>query len=245
MNIVLFDQQELGWPLPRTDRRAQHVLDVLRRQVGDTFDAGVINGPRGRATVTNITQQAISIAFDPTGAASTVAPVTLVVGLTRPQTARDILRDATTAGVGAIHFVATDRSDRSYGQSTLWSTGEWRRHVLSGAEQAFDTQIPEVTFDETLAAKLADPSFGSTTGLSTIRIALDNYESPQPLLDVPIAADAHVVLAIGCERGWSAAERELLRQKGFAFAHLGSRVLRTEMAVVAAVTLVRAKLNLK
>lgn len=220
------------------------MLEVLRRKVGDTFDAGVVNGPQGRATVTNITPQSISIAFDATSAAPAVPPITLVVGLPRPQTARDVLRDATTAGVGAIHFVATERSDRRYAQSTLWSSGEWRRHALAGAEQAFDTQLPEITFDQTLAATIAKLG-AKDAGLPVVRIALDNYESPSPLLDVSMPAGTSVVLAIGCERGWSAAERDLFRASGYAFAHLGTRVLRTEMAVVAAVTLVRAKLGLK
>lgn len=243
MNIVLFETPELEWPLPRTDRRAQHVLDVLRRKLGDTFDAGVINGPRGRATITNITAQALSIAFDPTGGAPAVPPITLVVGLPRPQTARDVLRDATTVGVGAIHFVATERSEPSYAQSTLWSSGEWRRHALAGAEQAFDTFVPEVTSGQTLSSaltKLAEAKPDHTT----VRIALDNYESPAPLLDVSVPPGSHVIVAIGCERGWSAAERDLLRASGYTFAHLGSRVLRTETAVVAALTLIRAKLGL-
>jgi RsmE family RNA methyltransferase len=53
-----------------------------------------------------------------------------------------------------------------------------------------------------------------------------------------------VVLAFGAERGWSAAERALLRESGFTFAHLGERVLRTETACLVAITLIRAKLGL-
>lgn len=52
------------------------------------------------------------------------------------------------------------------------------------------------------------------------------------------------MLAFGPERGWSAADRAVLRGSGFALVHLGPRVLRTETAVVAAVALVKAKLGL-
>ncbi|MBP7483295.1 MAG: RsmE family RNA methyltransferase, partial [Lacunisphaera sp.] len=51
------------------------------------------------------------------------------------------------------------------------------------------------------------------------------------------------VLALGAERGWSAAERTLLRASGFTFTHLGERVLRTETACIAALTLLKAKLG--
>lgn len=243
MNLVLFQPQEIGVPLSRNDRRAEHVLKVLRRQVGDIFDAGVINGPRGKATLTSITPDALEFTFAPLPGATPRSPIVLVVGLPRPQTARDILRDATTVGVRAIHFVRTEKSEPSYADSTLWSTGEWRRHVVTGAEQAFDTTVPEVTFREPLRERLARVATDSEFSGSA-RLALDNYESATALATLVLASDAPVVLAIGSERGWSTTERELLRQSGFQLVHLGPRVLRTETAVVAALTLVRARLGL-
>jgi len=116
------------------------------------------------------------------------------------------------------------------------SGGEWRRHLIAGAAQAFDTRLPEMTHGLTLGAALA-----ALPG-NPIRIALDNYESPQPLSC--LAIDRPVALALGPERGWSTAERNLLRAHGFTFAHLGQRVLRTETAVVAAAALIKAKLGL-
>lgn len=227
--------------MPRSDRRAEHVLKVLRRQLGDTFDAGVINGPRGKATLTGITPTTITFSFSPVTESPPPPRITLIVGLPRPQTARDVLRDATTLGVGAIHFVATDKAESSYAQSALWSSGEWRRHALAGAEQAFDTRLPEITHGEPLRDVVARLV---TSHRIERRIALDNYESAVALYALPVDASEPVVLAVGSERGWSDAERAFLRQSGFEFAHLGSRVLRTETAVVATVALIRAKLRL-
>ena len=76
------------------------------------------------------------------------------------------------------------------------------------------------------------------------RLALDNYEAPAALGATELAAGAPIALAIGGERGWSAAERDLLRLHGFAFRHLGARVLRTETAAIAALAIVRARLGL-
>jgi RsmE family RNA methyltransferase len=58
-----------------------------------------------------------------------------------------------------------------------------------------------------------------------------------------VALGAPLVLAFGPERGWSAAERDLLRAQHFAFAHLGTRVLRSETAVIAALAVVRSRLG--
>jgi RsmE family RNA methyltransferase len=238
VNLILFDPTELKHPLPPTDRRARHILTVLRRTIGDICDVGVINGPRGKATVTAVDARGLVLAFTWGEPPPPLNPLTLLIGLPRPQTARDILRDATSLGVSAIHFVRTEKSESSYAQSTLWSSGEWRRHLLTGAEQAFDTRIPEVSHGRTLADVLASiPSDASG-------IALDNYESPKSLGEVAITPGQHHVLALGAERGWSARERDELRSARFVFVHLGSRVLRTETATIAALAILRAKLGL-
>ncbi|MDP3073560.1 MAG: RsmE family RNA methyltransferase [Opitutaceae bacterium] len=238
MNLVLLEPAELGRPMPVADRRTRHLLDVLRRAPGDTFDAGVIDGPRGKGTLIAVTADAITFSFQPLVPPAAPEPITLIVGLPRPQTARDILRDATTLGASALHFVRTEKGDANYASSTLWSSGEWRRHAIAGAEQAFSTLLPSVTHGHALAAAVA------ALPASTIRVALDNYEGAAPLSATTLPLGAHVTIAAGGERGWSAAERDFLRAQGFALAHLGPRVLRTETACLAALAIARARLGL-
>jgi len=237
VNLILFEPNEIGAPIARNDRRAIHLVDVLHRKPGDTFDAGVINGARGKGTLVTITDRGLTIDFCLSEPPLPAPPITLLIGLPRPQTARDVLRDATSLGVEAIHFVLTDKGDSNYARSRLWSTTEWRRHLIHGAEQAFCTQLPVVSFGRMLKETLLD---ASTTGT---RLALDNYEAPSAL-NQTTALLPPVIVAIGSERGWSAAERVQLREHGFGFVHLGNRVLRTETACVAAIVLVRAKLGL-
>lgn len=238
VNLILFEPAETTAPLPRRDPRAGHILDVLRRRVGDTFDTGLVNGPRGKATLATVGADTVTLTFAwETTPPAPLDPITLLIGLPRPQTARDILRDATALGVGAMHFVVTEKGDPNYAQSTLWSSGEWRRHLLDGAQQAFATRLPKVTHGRPLADVIAQLETEST------RLALDNYESPAPLSQCHVTRDTSVVLALGPERGWSAAERDLLRANKFSFVHLGVRVLRTETACTAAVALVKAKLG--
>lgn len=235
MNIILFRPAEVELPLPRHDPRAGHILDVLRRKPGDTFDAGLVNGPRGRGTLVSVEKGLLLITFVWGESPPPANPLTLLIGLPRPQTARDILRDGTTMGVAALHFVRAEKGEPGYARSRLWQSGEWERHVIAGAEQAFCTRVPEVThgrsLTDTLAALPADAA----------RLALDNYEAPTALAACDPAGRKAAVLALGAERGWSAAEREQLRSAGFTFAHLGPRVLRTETACVAAVTLLKAR----
>lgn len=235
MNIILFRPEEVQLPLPRDDARARHILNVLRRAPGDSFDAGVINGARGKGVVASVDAGHLHLRFHWGAPPPPLPPLVLLIGLPRPQTARDILRDATALGVAALHFVRTEKGERSYAQSSLWQSKEWEECLVTGAAQAFCTQIPEVTHDRDLASVVKNlPE-------DHVRIALDNYEANLLLTEARISPAQPVVLALGAERGWSGTERALFRQHGFALAHLGPRVLRTETACVAAIALVKAK----
>lgn len=212
------------------------MLTVLRRKRGDSFDVGRVNGPRGKATLEAITEQSIHLRFAWGEPPDPAPPLHLFIGIPRPQTARKVLVEAASLGVASICFFQSERGEPSYAASTLWSSGEYQRHVISGVEQAFCTQLPEVhLFPSAAAAFAALPSAGA-------RLALDNYEATVPLGEAPLATP--LVLALGSERGWSPNERELLRHHQFILAHLGPRVLRTETAVVASHAICASRLGL-
>ena len=234
MNLILFDLAETAAPLRRADPRARHLLDVLRRREGDTFDAGLVNGPRGKGTLVALGPDALTLAFTWGDEPPPLPPITLLIGLPRPQTARDLLRDTTTLSLAALHFVLTEKSDPSYAASTLWTTGEWRRHLVAGAAQAFDSRLPEVTWGRPLAAVLAVFT-PSATSPPAARLALDNYEAASPLAALlPANVAQPLLLALGPERGWGTTDRALLRAQGFTLAHIGPRPLRVETAALAA-----------
>lgn len=235
LNIILFHPSEVELPLPRQDARARHILTVLRRGRGETFDAGLVDGPVGKATLVAVRPEDLLLTFQWGAPPPPLAPIHLLLGLPRPQTARDILREGTALGVASLDFVRTERAETSYAQSRLWSSDEWRQLLLAGAAQAVSTRLPQVNHGRTLAEAVeALPD-------NCLRVALDNYEATAALADGNLPAAPTVVLAFGAERGWSGTERTLLRRRGFQLRHLGPRVLRLETACIAAVTLVKAQ----
>ena len=236
MNIILFEESELDEPFSCDDPRMVHLLEVLRRKPGEATDVGVVNGRRGKAVLRSVSDGLVGLEFSWNEEPSPLLPIDLIAGLSRPQTSRKILQEATSLGVRRIHFIATDRGERSYAMSKLWTTDEWQQCVRSGVEQAFSTRFPEVRFGLTLT--------GSVEAMGDVskRICLDNYEATQSVRE---AADNHseLVLAVGSERGWSAKERDQFRHHGFSLAHLGERPLRTETAAIAAISIVASGLN--
>ena len=230
MNIILLDTASTEQTFAKGNRIYQHVCDSLRMVEGDVFDIGLIDGPRGKAEIIQISKEALTVSISWGEIPEKLRPVTMILGLSRPQTVQKQLNVLATLGVSKMIFVPTERGEPSYANSRVWRDGLWKRHVLEGVEQAFDTHVPEVEVSENLEATLEQI-------LEQVhRIVLDNYESPKSLSELLKSADPSTpqVLAIGSERGWTAQERDLFREKGFTFAHLGQRVLRCETAATIA-----------
>lgn len=236
MNIILFSQDELDNGLSRGDRRVDHILNVLRFTTGDWFDAGILNGTRGKARMASMNQEWVRFDWKPGDLPLPPYPITVLLGMPRPQTARRILRELTALGVAAIWFAQSDRSEAGYGTSKLWTTGEWERHLVTGAEQAFCTHIPTVERYDSIEQTVAVIESG------TLCLALDNYEFKGSLARVDVG-ERNIVLAIGAERGWSSRERDILRSARFQLVSLGPRVLRVETAAIAAVSILASGLD--
>ena len=237
MNIILFAKDELDIPLPLDDPRSTHVLKVIGCGKGDSFDIGLIDGPRGKARIAAIGKYGLRLEFHFSSSIPQLYPVVMLIGLPRPPSARRILKDLTAQGAAELHFVTTDRGEKSYLNSRLWSRQEYQRLLREGAEQAFCTRLPKVAVHTSLMACL------ELLEEETDRLALDNYESILSLRDYrPL--HARCILAVGSERGWSSAERDLLRERGFILVSIGERVLKTETACIAGLVLVLDKLGI-
>jgi len=230
LNIFLLEQaiEQVEWSAK--DSRTIHLQNTLKAKEGDLVDFGVINGPKGKGRVAwqASGNAKIFLNWHPAGA-SDLMPISILVGLSRPQTCRKIIEQGSTLGVSEILFFPSEKGELSYGDSSLWEN-EWRRLLVKGAEQAFSCHLPVCQKVGSLKQAIEQ-----STSTNSIRLALDIYEATKPLALLKPSPGQSVQLAIGPERGWSNKERRFLRDMGFALAHLGQRVLRVETAMVASV----------
>ena len=221
------------------DERARHILKILKLKTGDAFNCGIVNGPSGRGSITSIDQDWVHFTWKKTTDPTSLYPLTLLIGYTRPISSKRILREAASLGVERIVFTGTDTGEKSYRDSNLWK-GEYQRYLMDGAQQAASTGLPEVEFYRNLDEFFKNESTHNT---DMAGIVLDNIE-PDVKLSEYNPGDSNCLLAIGSERGWSGRERKIFRKHQFVFAGLGSRVLRTETASTAGITLVLARMGL-
>ena len=258
MNLLVLEPREIGTPLPRSDRRVEHTRKILKKGVGDVLTAGLAGGPGdpcplGTARVESWDGSRMVFSFAPEREAPPLRPVSLILGFPRPIQVTRILKDLCSLGVRRILMAPTDLGEKSYADSTIFKERDFLRPLLEGAEQAGNPRLPEADTFPSLAAALA--ALGSA-GPGETRWALDPYRAEGPfgsLLDFGAgtpgpgpsgSASRAFTLAVGSERGWTDRELDALAASAFRFASLGDRILRTETACAAAVTLALASLGL-
>jgi len=238
MNLILFEEEELGNDLDYSDPRAVHIREILHLDIGDDFSAGIIGGPRGRARLNSEGASGWKWTFKPLDVPPPLFPLTLILGCPRPPVARRILKDMSSLGLREIRVSSTDLNEKSYLGSKLWREGLWRKALIDGAVQGGSTLIPAVRTGSDLKHILKDlPG-------DTEKIAMDNEEGLQAFGKWnPTEEYSAAALAIGPERGWSPREREILDSAGFIRLHLGERILRTETACSAASALILSSMG--
>lgn len=222
MNLILFTKEEIGSPISSSDIRYQHIKNILKMYCNDIFDSGLINGPGGKAKIREFSSEYMVVDFAEEWESPPLYPVTLIIGIPRPPTARRLLKDITSMGIDRIWFTATELGEKSYLTSKLWKDEKYMEYVLEGVQQGESTLLPEIRRFYSLKKCLEELEEGHF-------YALDNNESQGSISNIEVEMGRSVI-AVGSERGWTKKERDQLKEKSFTMKSMGSRVLRTETA---------------
>jgi len=234
MNIILFDKEERTFV--KTDERYQHLKKVLHVSCGSEFKGGEINGQAGVATITHFDEDCLTFEFKREEDASALHPITLILGQVRPICMRRILRESVSLGVERLLLVISDLGEKSYSNATLYTDGTYESILLDGAMQSGKTGVTKVEFYSSVDEVLK-------TELTGDKLLLDPRKGMDRLSKFPFNSKT-TVLAIGPERGWSEREINLFLKNNFTPLLMGDRILRTETAVVTAISLSLAGMNL-
>ena len=158
-------------------------------------------------------------------------PITLVQALSRGERMDQTLQKSTELGTAAFQPVNTERVEVRIKSERLDKRMEhWRNVIISGCEQCGRAIIPPVFEPLDLADWL-----GRVSGAT--RIVL---EPGAETALARIELKDKVELLIGPEGGFSDSELALMRLHGVKAANLGPRILRTETAGPAAITILQA-----
>jgi len=106
MNLLLFEHGELdGSFLNLADRRADHIIQVLGLQEGDTLRVGMLNGKLGSARVVSIKGGRVELEVLLNATPPDIPEIELILALPRPIMLQRILKQATVLGVCRFHLI--------------------------------------------------------------------------------------------------------------------------------------------
>ena len=217
-----------------------YLRDVLRAEKGDEivlFDrAGLIP-----AHITTIESVGAGIKVRVNGPAESSIPESpvqiLMFALSKGEKNDLVVQKATELGVGHIILWQAERSIVRINASSAHNRMErWLRISESAAEQSGQPAVPRISILPSLSDMLESTADASMTQ----RMLSCSLSSGALPMHACITDRTPLCILIGPEGGLSEAEEEALTGSGFCLVSLGSSVLRSETAAIAAVAMAQA-----
>jgi RsmE family RNA methyltransferase len=229
MNLILLFQDDFinDNRVRLHGRRAEHAREVLNVTNGKVLQVGLLDGKTGAGTVLSIDATTLELEIQLDKQPPEPAPVTVVLAMPRPKVLKRILQGLTAIGVKEIILLNSWRVDKSYWQSPALEPEAIRQQLILGLEQARDTMMPSVQFQQRFKPFVEDTLPDIAAGSCAL---VAHPGSSQPC---PANVQEKVTLAIGPEGGFTTYEVEKLVNAGLHPIHLGTRPLRVETAVPA------------
>jgi 16S rRNA (uracil1498-N3)-methyltransferase len=214
---------------------AQHLARVLRARIGQEFDVSTGSAVR-RGRITSIGSSRVEFELGDEISAATPFQLTLVLSIFKFDRMEWAIEKCTELGVARVIPVIAQRTETHLAAASAKRRERWQRIAREASEQSRRVSPPEIS--EPMKLKDAVALEAGT------RILLSESEQEMMLKDVcKLAGDGGVILALGPEGGWSAAELELFRSAEWLSASLGDTILRAETAAIAAVAVVLAEVQ--
>ncbi|TLZ29292.1 MAG: 16S rRNA (uracil(1498)-N(3))-methyltransferase [Gammaproteobacteria bacterium] len=224
---------EAGGRVALTGSAARHLTRVLRLRPGQALT--LFNGGGGEyaATIEAVHGEKVAVAVGEAQAIERESPLslTLAQGVSRGERMDFVVQKATELGASSIVPLLTERSVvRLSAPQAARKLEHWRAIAVSACEQSGRNRLPKVLSPLPLADFLRQSGSGP-------RLLLSPTGSTR-IQDVPTPVSSVTVL-IGPEGGLADAEQSAALAAGFTAVRLGPRILRTETAAIAALTVLQ------
>jgi len=224
-NVALIDMGRLP---PATESRELNI--------GSIYKFVLYNQGSGLATVKEIRASQVLLELEVISAPLARAPITAIIGISRPQTVKKVIQIGASVGIERIYFIRAALAPKSYLDTAVLTPSEIEEQTALTLQQTGDAIGPVVqvfklfnTFLQDCLPKMikecpAPPNLllADTTCDHTIGIK-DKLTSSRLL--------SPTFLSIGPEAGWNEYERRCFLEIGFQPFSMGQRVQRVETAL--------------
>lgn len=227
MNRILFESSEIADGVATcSDARAEHILAVLHGEVGQTLKTGELDGRIGTGEIVSIEGRTVAVKVSHTE--ESLRPwCDLVLAPPRPRVMKRLLPQLASLGVGTIVLVGAKKVEKDFWGATLLKEENYRPLLVDGLMQAGTSVVPRMETRRNFRRFVGDeldslfPTANRVVG------------HPGGASNAPEQKPGRLLLAVGPEGGWTDDEVSLLESHGFSRYSLGSRILRTDTALVA------------
>jgi 16S rRNA (uracil1498-N3)-methyltransferase len=220
-----------------------HITRVLRLRSGDALTVFDGRGGEFGARIEEFRKDAVVVAVEEHRPLDRESPLTLTLaqGISRGERMDWIIQKATELGTSKIVPLFTKRSmvrlDERQAERKIQ---HWRAIAVAACEQCGRNKVPELVTPIDFFDVLPADSSGATRLLlsPTGDLRIEDLQAVDGL-DVGKGASKAITVLIGPEGGLEDVEQEAALAAGFKAVRLGPRVLRTETAAIAALTIIQ------
>jgi 16S rRNA (uracil1498-N3)-methyltransferase len=214
-----------------------HMIQVLRLSVGD--EVILADGSRDQlGKITAIDRERLTVSGLTTHARKATTrtlAITLYQGVPKGEKLEMVLQKGSELGAHAFVPVQCERSvSRLMGERSQGKIERWQRIAREAARQSGCSSVPEVREVVTLGQAV-------TASNEELKLLLWEDEKQRHLRQILTAETAprSVALLVGPEGGLTPEEAAMAIAHGFVAVTLGSRILRTETAGLAAISILQ------
>jgi len=225
-----------GQEVQLTGTEGHHAAAVRRMRVGEAIALTDGRGLKARGVVRAVAPKQLTVAVHSIETIeSPVVSFTLVQAVAKGDRDELAVQAATELGAGKVVPWQADRSISKWDGKEEKNRERWQQIVDEAAKQALRPWFPEVA--QVQSSKSLAKQISESVGTYLV---LDPT-SPISLNQVELSKSGEVALIVGPEGGITEAELALFETAGAKRVHLGSGILRTSTAGMAAISVLAAK----
>lgn len=217
-------------------RRAEHIIKVLKKTIGDSLRAGELNGNIGTACITSIDKNMVYATLCLDSQPPLSSGISLLLGLPRPKMLKRMLRTCAELAVDNIILLNSYRVEKSYWQSPMLNADNLREYCLLGLEQSGHTQLPDIQLEKRFKPFVED----RLPSLLNKQMGLVAHPHCQPLDKVALQTSSSLLLALGPEGGFIDYEVNKFLEAGCITASMGPLIMRCDTALPYAIASLNA-----
>ena len=219
-----------------------HLSKSLRVQPGQSIVLGDERRRRHRATVRRIEKGELVAEIQETncGPDPEIPPIILGQSVLKGEKMSSVVQKATELGVSCIVPLLSERVIPRLSSAPAQRHQErWQKIALEAAQQSERWEVP------TVASVQSFEDFCGGMSSEEFSLILVEREPERSLYSIPLPSqwEGSLTLLVGPEGGWTEGELTEIKKKGCQKVSLGGRILRSETATMAALSILQARLG--